>query len=182
MPRKASTTKSETPVVEEMATEEVVTSKAKEIVPKEIDPNTIVLVKSGYQGRLIYISQRTSEKFVWDHFGDEQEMELRELRNAKSSAKKFFEKNWFMFDEENEWVISYLGLTKYYKNALKLEDFDKIFHKSPAEIKKIVSDLSSGQKSSLIYRARELVLSKEIDSLKVIDALEEALGISLIEK
>ena len=154
----------------------------KNIVPKDVSPNTIVTVRNGFQGRLVYISPRTHEKFVWENFGDEQDMELREIRNAKSSSKAFFAKNWFMFDEDNEWVIPYLGLSRYYKNAIKLEDFDDIFDNTPAKIKSIISKLSSGQKKSVSYRARELVMSRKIDSLKTIEALEEALGTDLIEK
>ena len=154
----------------------------KPIIPKDVDPNTIVTVKNGFQGRLVYISPRTKERFIWEEFGDEQEIEIRELRNAKSSAKKFYENNWFMFDEDNEWVIKYLGLDRYYKFAIKIEDFDEIFEMSPSSIKTTIGGLSSGQKKSLIYRARQLVSEGRIDSRKVITALEDALEVELIER
>lgn len=161
---------------------EVAEVEVKPIIPKEIDANQIVIVRNGHQGRLIYKSPRTHEIFKWDTFGDEQEMELREIRNAKSSAKKFFINNWFMFDEEYAWVIDYLGLKQYYKNAISLDDFDEIFKKEPDKIEKIVSGLSVGQKKSVAYRARQLVVDKEIDSYKVITTLEKVLGVDLIEK
>ena len=162
--------------------EAVVEEKPVPIVAKEIDPNQIIVVRSGFHGRLVYRSPRTTEKFVWGEFGDEQEMELRELRNAKSSKKKYFENNWFMFDEEYEWVIGYLGLTQYYKNALPLDDFDALFKKTPDEIEKAVSKLSKGQKKSVGYRAKQLIADGEIDSNKAIAALEKSLGIELIER
>lgn len=161
---------------------ETTIEKTEPIVPKDVDPSTIITVKNGFQGRLVYISPRSRERFVWEEFGDEQEMELRELRNAKSSAKSFFENNWFMFDEENAWVIPYLGLNRYYKYAIKLEDFDEIFEKTPDQIKSIVDEMSVGQKKSLSYRARQLMADGEIDSRKVISALEEALDVELIER
>ena len=65
----------------------------KAIVAKDIDPNQYVVVRNGFQGRLVYISKKTGERFVWDGFGSEQEMELRELKNARNSYKKFFENN-----------------------------------------------------------------------------------------
>ena len=59
---------------------------AKEVIsPKEIDPEQYVIVRNGFHGKLIYKSSRSGEKFVWSDFGDEQEMQLRELRNAKNS-------------------------------------------------------------------------------------------------
>lgn len=156
-------------------------AEAKEVIsPKEIDPEQYVIVRNGFHGKLIYKSSRSGEKFVWSDFGDEQEMQLRELRNAKNSKKSFFINNWFMFDEP--WIIDYLGMRKYYKHAVKIEDFDNIFSKTPAQIKNIIGDLSNGQRRSLVYRATELISSGEIDSRKVIQALEEALGVELVEK
>lgn len=158
------------------------TKPQRKIVPKKVDMSTMVTVLNGTRGRLVYISPRTKERFVWDEFGDEQDMELRELKNVKSAAKDFYEKNWFLFDKDNEWVISYLGLDKYYKNAISIEDFDDVFELTPQEISEKVSKLSSGQKKAVAYRAMELVADRKIDSLKTISALEESLGVELIEK
>lgn len=152
----------------------------KPIIAKDIDVHQYITVKNGFQGKLVYVSPKTGEHFVWDGFGAEQEMELLELRNAKNSAKKFFQNNWFMFDED--WIIDYLGLKNFYKHAVKIEDFDKIFEMSPAEIKSTVIALSNGQKKSVAYRAKMLIAEGEIDSNKAINALEEVLGIELIER
>lgn len=152
----------------------------KPIVAKDIDIHQYVTVRNGFQGKLIYKSQKTGEHFVWDGFGTEQEMELLELRNAKNSAKKFFTNNWFMFDED--WIVDYLGLKQYYKHAIKIEDFDDVFKMSPSEIRDTVTALSNGQKKSVAYRAKILISEGEIDSNKAINALEESLGIELIEK
>lgn len=152
------------------------------IVPKDVDLNQYITVRNGFHGTLVYRSKRTGEEFVWDGFGSEQEIELLELRNAKNNSKAFFINNWFMFDKDYDWVIDYLGMRQYYRNAVSLEGFDEIFGKTPAEIKKVVKEMSNGQKSSLMYRASELIHTGEIDSRKVIAALEDALGIELIEK
>lgn len=152
------------------------------IIPKDIDPNQTIVVVNGFQGKLAYDSPRTHEIYRWDSFGDEQEIELRELRNAKSAKKKFFINNWFMFHDEDAWVIDYLGLNQYYKNAINLDEFDKLFKKSPTEIKKSISKLSEGQKKSVAYKARQAIINEEIDSNKVISALEESLGIELVER
>lgn len=154
---------------------------AKEIrVKKNLDPNMIVTVRNGFQGTLVYVSRKTHEEFVWDSFGDEQDMDLQELKNARNTEKGFFENNWFLID--NLEVIEYLGVTRYYKDALTYDEFDELFNKSAEEIKEAISKLSKGQKESVAYRARQLIESKDIDSLKVIDALEESLGVELIER
>lgn len=150
------------------------------VVPKEIDPNQYVPVRNGFQGMLVYKSPKTGEVFTWERYGDEVEMELRELRNAKAGAKTFFINNWFMFDEE--WIVDYLGVRQYYKHAIKPDDFDNIFELSPGELKKALAEMSDGVKRSVAYRASELIASGEIDSRKTISVLEEGLGVALTEK
>lgn len=163
--------------VETVATSEKITTK---IIPKDIDPSQYVVVRNGFQGRLIYKSPKTGEKFVWNGFGDEQDMELQELRSARSSAKKFFQNNWFMFDED--WIVDYLGMSNFYKHAVPIDEFDELFTKKASEVKEIIEGMSDGQKRSVAYRASQLIASGDIDSLSVIHTLEDTLGIQLIEK
>jgi len=155
-------------------------SEKKSFVPKEVDPNQIITVRNGFQGRLVYKSKRTGERFVWDSFGAEQDMELGELKNARNSNKKYFINNWFMFDEP--WVVDYIGMGQYYKFAISIQDFDKLFEKPAAEIEKAISKLSDGQKKSVAYRAKQLIAEGGIDSNKTIAALEKCLGIELVER
>lgn len=172
--------KTSTEAAQDSAASATENTTKKAIIPKDIDATQYVTVRNGFQGRLVYKSKRTGETFIWDSFGSEQEMELRELRNAKNSYKKFFINNWFMFDED--WIVDYLGVRQYYKHAIAIDHFDDIFTQKPAELKKTIAGLSDGQKKSVAYRAKELISEKEIDSLSVIHALEDALHIELIEK
>lgn len=155
---------------------------AKTVSRKDVDLDQLIPVLNGFQGRLLYRSPRTNELLVWPEFGDEQMMELKELRNAKNTWKVFFANNWFMFDDEHQWVVDYLGVRQYYKNALGIDDFDDLFSKPPEEITEIISGLSDGQKKSVIQRARTLVAEDAIDSNRAITALEESLGIELKER
>ncbi len=107
-------------------------------------------------------------------------MELLELKNARNSAKDFFEKNYFLIDDPE--VIEYLNATQFYNEALSIDGFDELFEKSPAKIEETVAGLSRGQRNTLKYRAKEKIADGEIDSIKVIDALEKSLGVQLIER
>lgn len=149
-------------------------------VKKSLSPNMIVTVKNGFNGTLVYRSKRTGEVFVWDSFGSEQEMELQDLTAAKNTYKSFFVNNWFLFDDPE--VIEWLGLSQYYKNALNTDSFNSLFVQEPDEIKETVAGLSGGQKKSVIFRAKQMIQNGEIDSIKVINALEESLGVDLIER
>lgn len=154
--------------------------KAEPIVVRQLDPNMFVSVRNGFNGMLVYRSPRTHEVFVWNEFGNEQDMELSELKNAKNTAKVFFENNWFLIDDPE--VLEYLGVARYYRNALTYDNFDELFEMSPDEITARIKLLSDGQKASVRYRARQLIEEGVIDSLKVIDAIEKSLGVELIER
>lgn len=152
----------------------------KKIQAKEVDLTQYVTVRNGFHGRLVYNSQRTGEHFVWKNFGDEQEMELRELRNARNSDKKYFENNWFMFDED--WVVEFLGVKQFYKYAISIDSFDDIFSLPADKLRETISRLSSGQMKSVAYRAKELIASEVIDSISVVKTLEDVLGVELTQK
>ena len=76
---KTTSTRSKTtkPAAPKAPVEEVV---EKPLVAKDIDPNQIVTVRNGFQGMLIYKSKKTGERYIWQEFGDEQDMELSELK------------------------------------------------------------------------------------------------------
>lgn len=156
------------------------TEKKQYKVKCNLDPNMVVTVKNGTQGVLIYKSKRTGERFEWAAFGDEQEMDLQELKNAKNSSKAFFVNNWFLIEDPE--ILEYLGVSQYYKYALNFSSFDELFERDANEIKETVSQLSNGQKKSVAYRAKQLIADGVIDSIRVISALEESLSIELIDR
>lgn len=149
-------------------------------VKADLDPHMLVTVTNGFAGMLYYRSRRTGEEFQWEQFGDVQDMELSELKNARNSARDFFEKNYFLIDDPE--VLEYLNAKQYYDSALSVDEFDDLFDKKPSEIEEIVAGLSRGQKGTLKYRAKEKIRDGEIDSIKVIDTLEKSLGVQLIER
>ena len=180
---KASTTKNNAPTkpeVEVVTEEAVVETRHEPFVPKKVDLHEVVTVRNGFQGMLIYTSKHTGEVWVWDAFGDSQDIEIGELRNARSSNKDFFENNWFMFDDP--WVVDFLGVKQYYRNSVSIEEFDDIFSYDEEKLIETLNKMPAGQKKSVAYRASQLISEKKIDSLKTIEILERILGIELIEK
>ena len=85
-----------------------------------------------------------------------------------------------MFDDP--WIVDYLGMKRYYRSAISIQDFDKLFEKPASELEKVISELSDGQKKSVAYRARQLIAEGGIDSNKLISMLEKQLGVELIER
>ncbi len=178
---KKSVAKSEPKITETTRkTDEVKEKKETYKAKTNLDPGMYVTVKNGFNGTLVYKSKKTGERFIWDAFGDEQEIELSELKSAKNSYKAFFINNWWLFDDPE--VIEWLGMTQYYEHALNADSFDKLFEKTPEEIEKAVGLLSDGQRKSVAFRAKQLIADGTIDSIKVINALEKSLSVELIER
>ena len=149
-------------------------------VRKQRDPNIIVSGKNGSPGPLGYISSRTGERFRWEELGDEQDMELQELKNARNSSKAFFANNWFMLDDPE--VIEYLGVAEYYKRAFNLGNEAILQAMSPSEIKAAVAAMPNGRQLALKYRVKQMIEDGTLDSIKSITAFEDALGVELIER
>ena len=184
-PRKTAVKKEPAAEVKEPKTEPKAAKTAPEanepiaVKKRTFKPDDYVTVRNGFQGKLVYKSSKTGEKYVFDHFGDEHDMEIQELKKARNDSKKFFQRNWFLIDDPE--VIEYLELTEYYKNALAYDEFDRIAEMTADEIEERMSRVSDGQKTAVAFHARKLIADGKIDSMKAIAALEKGLGVQLIE-
>lgn len=185
-PRATVSRRAKKPVAQEAVTETAVSRQEPQPEKKaykvrtELPGNMVVPVKNGFAGMLVYKSRKTGERFVWQAFGDEQDMELQELRAARNASHAYFRNNWFLIDDPE--VLNYLGVEKYYSNALTYEEFDELPELSPEEIEERIANLPDGQKRSVAYRAKQLIAEGAIDSIRAINALEAALGTALIER
>lgn len=179
--RKTASRRKAKPAVEPAAEPAAELAAAKPIAVKkrELRPDEYVTIRSGFDGKLILKSTRTGEKFIFAGFGDEHDIELQDLRKMKNTAKGLFENNWILIDDPD--VIEYLGVGEYYRNALKYDEFDDIAKMSAAEIAERMKLVSAGQKETIAHHARRMVADGRIDSMKAIAALEEGLGVQLIE-
>lgn len=188
--RVAKTVEKTAPVVEPIKEESVVekeepvkpsTKESKEIrVKNVVDPNQIVTVRNGFNGTLVYVSKRTGEQWIWENFGDEQDLDVSELRNARNSAKAFFQKGWFLIDDPD--VVEYLGVQRFYDTALTMEEYESLGKMTAKEITERLSALTAEQKQTVAARVRTMIRDGQIDSIKAITALEDCLGVKLIER
>ena len=147
-------------------------------VRKNLDPNMFVIVRNGFHGPLYYRDTNTSEEHFWPEFGDEADMTLSTLMNARGSQRRFFSDNWWLIDDPD--VIDYLGVGRYYKNALTYDDFYEIFDLPYDEIREKLEGLSDGQKRSVAFMAKEQIESGELSDLNVVKMLEDVLHTELI--
>jgi hypothetical protein len=156
---------------------------------KNLPLNTTVLVRSNRFGQLIYVCKKFNKRFDWDNIGSVQYMTLDELQALRNEARKFFEKTWIIIDgfadEEyadlysTEEIYDFLTVSDYYKNYLCPENIDELFRMSASEIEKRLKTASSGSKEFIIIKANELIENRQLDSLSVIETLEDVLKCEL---
>lgn len=155
-------------------------TKGSKVVDRpDLDIHDYVEVKNGHVGKLVYVSKKTGEEIVWESYGDVQELELVELKSARASAKAFFARNYFILDDD---VITWLNVGAYYKNYLDDEGIIKLSKRPGAEILKYVNSLTEDQKQTFIPRIYRLWDSKEIDSIRAIEAFSKGLGVNFNEE
>lgn len=149
-------------------------------IKEPLTPHSYIAVRNGFNGKLVYKSSRTGERFIWESFGDEQEMELQELKSAKNSSKVFFENNWFLIDDPD--VIAYLGVGQYYRTSLTYDGIEELFNMTPDVIREKIRQMPDGQRQTIAYLAKQMVDEGKIDSMRVINTLESSLKIKLNEQ
>ena len=143
--------------------------------------DTIVPVICNTVGGAFYSSKKIMGYTVeWEDIGSVEYMELGELSSMKNTDKRFFEDNWIVFDDTEEYTASelydFLKVSKYYKNVLTPDNIDEIFTYPKDEITKTISTLSRGMKETIAVRAKQKLDENTLDK-NIIDILESSLGI-----
>lgn len=143
--------------------------------------DTIVPVICNTVGGAIYTSKKImGYQIEWDDIGSVEYMELGELASMRNTDRRFFEDNWIVLEDTEEYtamqLYDFLKVSKYYKNVFTPENIDEIFTYSKDKIIKTIPTLSKGLKETIAARARQKLDEDTLDK-NIIDALETALNI-----
>ena len=187
-PGRKPTKKTETvkEIAETKAEEKQVEVKETKFIPtkKKIPLDTNISCKSAVRGTLTYLSKRMAGyQVMWNDFGDEEFLEFQELMSMRNTDLRFFKDNWIVIEDSDEYtaqeIMDALRVSQYYKANVDIDNFDRLFTESPDKIKAEVSKMSSGLKSTVAMRAKQLYNDGKLYDLRCIRALEESLGVEL---
>ena len=148
---------------------------------KRIPLDTIVPVVCNTLGGAIYISKKTMGYTVeWEDMGSIEYMELGELASMRNTDRRFFEDNWIVLDDTDEYtamqLYDFLRVSKYYKSIFTPETIDELFTYSKDKIVKTIATLSKGMKETIAVRAKQKLDENTLDK-NIIDILESSLEI-----
>jgi hypothetical protein len=138
-----------------------------------LDESLLVPVVSRVKGGLTYKSSRTHQIYRFDEFGDEQVMELSELRTMLSSQRAFLQRGWLeIMDEE---IVQYLNVEKFQTKVVTDEDIEILFLSSPEEIKEVLNGATTNTKRVVFGFAKDKYINGELNNIHLIKAIEESL-------
>ena len=162
------------------------TENVDNLIPKTTKSNripldTMVTVVCNTIGGATYISKKASGYIVeWEDFGSEEYMELGELVAMRNTDRRFFEDNWIVLEDTEEYdaiqLYEFLKVAKYYTNVFTSRNIDELFSYSTDRIAKTISTLSRGMKETIAVRAKQKLDDNTLDR-NIIDILESSLGI-----
>ena len=138
-------------------------------VRKRLDENMLVDIASGVQGGLTYISKDGNTILKFLEYGDQDVIELKELRRMLSSSRKFLEKGWIrVLDDE---VIEYLNLHRFQQENVEQDDLDGLLKLQPEQVLETVKSANANTKRLIFGFVKDKYISGE--------AIEEGLGETL---
>lgn len=150
----------------------------------KIDSDYLIPVRSNVGGILYYKSKKTGYEEIWDETGTVIEMEFGELISMRNGQKKFFENNWIVIEDTDDYtadeIYKALNVDKYYTSNGLYDNIDDIFSFSAKKIEEVVPTLSKAIKETITTKAYTMLAEDDsrLDSNAKRKALEKALGIS----
>lgn len=188
MAEKEKTSKIETPKTASKSTPKK-TNKAKQAVDK-LTENTVAIeskqlrdmsemvsVVSLTNTPLTYVSKsQQGYRVDWSEFLEENYMEYKELINMRNSQRPFFQQPWVVCKWD---VLEDLKVDSYYKNMIDIEGLDELFNRDVESLTETLKTVPEGIQKLIVDRAFELRRNGELDSIRVIKAIEDTYKIDL---
>lgn len=178
---KAKTTVEETPIDMTTEFEEVEIEDVDDAIPaikakKEFHADDMILCRSVTVGKLCMVGATNNMVYRWMNYGDECEVEYRDLVNAVRLHSQYVYTPYFIIEDE-DFVNEFLELKKFYNEKFTIKELTDILAMDEDDMRDAISILPKGAKEQFINIASTKIASGELDSLKKIKALEKILDV-----
>lgn len=126
-----------------------------------------------------YKDSKTLDMYEWDEIGHVEYMTFETLKNMWRNNKGYFKNMWLKPNDDR--VINKFGLVKTFEKYEYLMDASNYTKKNIGAVCDVISNTPNGLKFAICDKIKSLVVSGEVADVSVIKALENRLGIDLIE-
>lgn len=185
--RKKTTTaaKPTAPVADEQPTiaveikkvEEPVVEKKSEV--KKFEPSDPITCRSVCQGILNMEGKSTGTMYRFDGYGDEIDIEYRDLLSEARNARSAYIYNPMLIVEDKDFINSVPALKKFYDNYADVTNLRGILGKPVQQMIEAIQELPQGAQDQIKILASTLISNGELDSMSRIKALEDYFGIQM---
>jgi len=166
-------------LVEELDKEETLENEEpkKKAKPKKkhFEPSEGVLCRSITQGGLFMDGDKTQIPYKWNDYGDEIEVEYRDLVSAVRRKSPFVFNPFFIIVDE-DFVAEFPHLQEFYQKAESMIDLQAILDLPVHEMLAQLRLLPKGALESFKNVAATQITSGRLDSVRKIKALDEFFG------
>lgn len=186
-PKKAETKAVETETtdveVKESAGTEVVETNKKgpRSVKKVYNSDDPIPTTSVTAGLLIMEGLKSGILYRWVEAGDTVDVEYADIMAAIRSNSNYIYKPRFVIEDEDVYKDN-KKIVEMYNNLYSKNDLKKILTLPPTEMKKIISQLPEGVKSSIKTMAVSAISNGELDSINTIKTLDEIFDTQMLVK
>lgn len=146
--------------------------KEKVPVKKVFDQADGIMCRSVTQGGLHMEGIKTKMMYDWSDYGDETEVEYRDLVAAVRSKTSFVFNPFFIIEDE-DFIAEFSQLQNFYRDQYTIKDLKKILDMPVGDMIEAINILPNGAKESLKSIASTQIANGRLDSVKKIKALDE---------
>lgn len=174
--------KKQVSVEEEVETEVVETKKktTPKATVKKFEASDGILCRSVTQGHLAMEGSKTNMMYDWDDYGDETEIEYRDLVACVRSGRlsEYIYHPYFIICDE-DFINEFPQLVKFYSEHYSVKELQEILKLPVDRMIEEIHRLPNGAIDSLKSIASTWVAKGKIDSVKKIKALDDEFGTDL---
>lgn len=165
-------------LVEELNSDEGFEKEVKEKKPKKkkhFEPSDGVICRSITQGGLFMDGEKTQMQYKWSDYGDEIEVEYRDLVAAVRRRSPYVFNPYFIIDDD-DFLAEFPQLEEFYQKSYSMRDLQNILSLPVNEMLAQLRQLPKGALESFKNIASTQVASGKLDSVKKIRALDDFFG------
>lgn len=140
------------------------------------DPSDLILCRSITPGRVSMEGINTKMVYRWMEYGDEIEVEYRDLASAVRSHSRFIFYPYFIIEDE-DFIEEFTELKKFYNEKFTTKELADILLMNEGDMEDAINILPKGAKEQLVNIASTKVANGELDSVRKIKSLERILDV-----
>lgn len=160
-------------LVEEMNKEEnLENEEPKKKEKKKFQQHDLIMCRSVVDGGLFLEGSKTKQLYQWNDYGDESEVEYRDLVAEVRIKSNFVFAPWFIVEDE-DFIEEFPLLKQFYSQYLSVKDLREILELPVNQMARKIQELPQTAKDSVRNLAASMVKSGAIDSVAKIKKLDE---------